>query len=184
MSDLSVLDRLRLERVVWSLDQRLYDLPRATRIAHRRELRANLLVAARDVGTTAALRDLGDAARLAADYREAAFGAGPRPSWYAAAVFLLTTVLFLTSLLFDAARAFGDGILAADPGATGTFRWPGIAYLQSEVTYRVADGRQDVVGGAFTPLTYLLLLAGSVAIGRLWRALPRRRRRAEVGRAA
>lgn len=184
MSDLSVLDRLRVERVVWGLDQRLHDLPRATRIAHRRELRANLLAAARDVGATAALRDLGDAARLAADYRDAALGAGPRPSWYAAALFLLTTVLFLTSILYEAAEAFGDGILAADPAATGTFRWPGIAYLQSEVTYLVANGRRDVVGGAFTPLTYLLLLAGSVAIGRLWRALPRRRRRAALGRPA
>ena len=48
-------DRLRIERVVWTLDQRLYDLPRAVRIAHRRELRENLLTAARDVGTGAVL---------------------------------------------------------------------------------------------------------------------------------
>ena len=38
------------------------------------------------------------------------------------------------------AEAFGDGILAGDPEATGTFRWPGIAYLQSEVTYTVSGG--------------------------------------------
>ena len=184
MSELSVLNRLRIERVVWSLDQRLYDLPRATRVAHRRELRANLLAAADDVGTTAALRDLGDAAGLAADYREAAFGAGPRPSGFAAGVFLLTTTLFLTSFFFDAATSFGDGILAGNPDATGTFRWPGISFLQSEVTYTVSGGDHDFVGGAFTPLTYLLLLLGTIAVGRLWRALPSKRRPAEVDRAA
>ena len=184
MPDLSVLDRLRIERVVWSLDQRLYDLPRATRVAHRRELRANLVAAARDVGTTAALRDLGDATSLAAEYHDAALGAGPRPSAYAAGLFLLTTTLVLTSVFFDAAEAFGAGILAADPDATGTFRWPGIAYLQSEATYTVANGDYRFVGGAFTPLTYLLLLLGATWVGRLWRALPSRRRRAKVGRAA
>lgn len=184
MSTLSVLDRLRIERAVLSLDQRLYDLPRATRVAHRRELRANLVAAAGDVGTTAALRDLGDAAGLASDYREAAFGAGPRPSWYSAGVFLLTTTLFLTSFFFDAAEAFGDGILAGDPEATGTFRWPGIALLQSEVTYTVSGGDHDFVGGAFTPLTYLLLLMGTIAVGRLWRAVPSRRRPTEADRAA
>lgn len=183
MSDLSVLDRLRIERVVWSLDQRLYDLPRATRIAHRRELRANLVAAAGDVGTTDALRDLGDGIRLAADYRDAAFGTGPRPSWYAAGGFLLTTTLILTSIFFDAAEAFGDGILAADPDATGTFRWPGIAVLQSEVTYTVSNGDHAFVGGAFTPLTYLVLLLGTIGIGRLWRALPSRRRPAALDQA-
>lgn len=175
MSHVSVLDRLRIERVVWDLDQRLYDLPRATRTAHRRELRANLLAAADDVGATAAVHDLGDTAGLAADYREAALGAGPRPSWYAAGVFLLTTTLFLTSFFSDAARAFGDGILAGQPDASGTFRWPGIAFLQSEVTYTVSGGAHDFVGGAFTPLTYVLLLLGTIWIGHLWRVLPRRR---------
>ena len=184
MSDLSVLDRLRLERAVWALDQRLYDLPRATRTAHRRELRANLEAAARDVGTRAALRDLGGAAELAAEYHDAAFGTGPRPAWYPAGVFLLTTTLLLTSVFFDAARAFGDGILAADPDATGTFRWPGIAFLQSEVVYTVSHGELSFVGGAFTPLTYVVLLLGTIGVGRLWRALPVRRRPAELDRTA
>ncbi len=184
MSTLSVLDRLRIERVVWSLDQRLYDLPRATRTAHRRELRANLAAAAHDVGTTAALHELGDATALAAAYHDAAFGTGPRPSWLSAAVFLLTATLVLPSILFEAAQAFGDGIIAGDPAATGTFRWPGIAFLQSEVTYTVSNGAHDFVGGAYTPLTYLLLLLGTIWIGRLWRAVPAKRRAAELDRAA
>src|SRR5450631_1362055 len=81
---LSLLDRLRIERVVWVLDQRLYDLPRKTRIAKRREVRENLQVAAADVGVGHALRNLGNTHRLAAEYRAAEFGDDPRPAWLAA----------------------------------------------------------------------------------------------------
>ena len=175
--DVNLVDRLRIERVVWSLDQRLYDLPRKTRIARRRELRDNLLAAAHDVGTAAALRDVGDSGTLAAEYVEAELGPGPRHSWIAAGLFLLTASLLLTSVLFDAADAFGDGILAGNPDASGTFTWPGISLLQSEVTFTVADGDHTSTGGAFTPLTWLLLIGGTIAVGRLWRALPIWRRR-------
>ena len=60
---LTWIDRLRIERVVWMLDQRLYDIPRESRIAHRREVRQNLLSAAQDIGTTAAVRNIGSGAR-------------------------------------------------------------------------------------------------------------------------
>ena len=175
--DVNLIDRLRIERMVWSLDQRLYDLPRATRIARRRELRTNLVEAAHDVGTSAALHDVGDSGTLAAEYLDAELGAGPRHSWLAASLFLLTTVLLLTSLLFDAAQAFGDGVLAGDPTADGTFTWPGIDYLQTEVTYTVSGGEHSSTGGAFTPLTWALLVIGTVLVGRLWRAVPAWRRR-------
>ena len=107
------IDRLRIERVVWALDQRLYDLPRRSRIAKRREVRENLLTAANDIGTDDAMRNLGNTRELAAEYRDAEFGDGPRPSWVAAATFFLTAQLFFTSLLAEAANAFGDGISAA-----------------------------------------------------------------------
>ncbi len=94
----------------------------------------------------------------------------------AAGVFLFTTAALLTSVLFDAADAFGDGILAGNPDAEGSFTWPGIGYLQSEMTYTVADGEQTFVGGAFTPLTYVLLAVGAILVGRLWRLVPRWRR--------
>lgn len=175
-TDVNLLDRLRIERVVWSLDQRLYELPRSTRVARRRELRSNLLDAARDADTTTALRDVGDSGTLAAQYLDAELGPGPRHSWMAAGGFLLTSALVLTSLFFDAADAFGDGVLAGNPSATGTFTWPGIPHLQSAVTYTVSDGSHTLVGGAFTPLTYALLAIGTITVGRLWRALPRRHR--------
>ena len=115
---------------------------------------------------------MGDSGTLAAEYLDAELGHGPRHSWMAAGVFLLTTTLLLNSFFFDAADAFGDGILAGNPNATGTFTWPGIGYLQSAVTYTVSDGAHTLVGGAFTPLTWALLAIGTIAVGRLWRALP------------
>lgn len=79
------IDRLRIERAVWTLDQRLYDLPRKSRIAKRREVRANLLTAAHDIGAREALSRVGNSRQLAAEYRSAEFGDEPRPSWIAAA---------------------------------------------------------------------------------------------------
>ena len=174
--DLTPLDHVRIERAVWSLDQRLYDLPRKTRIARRRELRDNLRAAGRDLGVAAALDGVGATDALAAEYLEAELGPSPRPSWVRGGIFLLTATLVLTSLLHDAANAFGDGILTGDPGAQGTFTWEGIAYLQDDVTYTVAGGNHEFVGGAFTPLTYALLLGGAIVLGRLWGAIPRRGR--------
>jgi hypothetical protein len=178
--DVNLIDRMRIERVVWSLDQRLYDLPRKTRIDRRRELRENLRDAAHDVGTSKALQDVGDSATLAAEYLAAELGPGPRHSWLAAGTFLLTAVLLLTSVLFDAADAFGDGILAGNPDVEGSFTWPGVSYLQSDVTYTVTGGEQSFVGGAFTPLTWVLLIVGTVLVGHLWRALPIWRRRRAI----
>jgi hypothetical protein len=175
----SLLDRLRIERAVWTLDQRLYELPRRSRISHRRELRGNLTAAAGEVGARAAIADMGNQSTLASDFLDAELGAGPRPSWLAAALFVLTTTLLLTSFLSDAANAYGDGIGVGDPHATGTYHWHGIAYLQSRVTFTFTDGSYSQVGGAFTPLTWILLAVGAIAIGRLWRlarrwVLPRR----------
>ncbi|QWZ08699.1 hypothetical protein KRR39_02235 [Nocardioides panacis] len=104
-----------------------------------------------------ALANLGTTRELAEEYLEAG-------------------VLFLTSLLSDAAQAFADGLLAASPHATGAFTWSGVALLQSDVEYTVHDGRVDLVGGALTPLAYLFLAVGAVAVGRLWRVLPGWRR--------
>jgi hypothetical protein len=174
--NVSVIGRLRIERVVWMLDQRLYDLPRRSRIAKRREVRENLLHAAHDVGVGEALRHLGTTRALAEEYRSAEFGDGPRGSWIAAAVFLLTGQLVLTAVLAEAASAFGDGITAADPNATGTFTWSGIRFLQSSVTFTFTDGRSSQVGGAWTPIAWALWAAGTIAVGRLWRYLPMWRR--------
>ncbi|MFC1420022.1 hypothetical protein [Streptacidiphilus cavernicola] len=168
-------DRLRVERVVWSLDQRLYDLPRHTRIAHRREVRANLLTAAAEVGAAEALHRLGSARELAAQYRDAEFGEGPRHSWLAAAVFAFTTPLVLNFFLSEAANAYEQAITATGTHADGSYTWGGVTWLQSPLTFVLHRGQATHVGGAYTPLTYVLLVAGAIACGRLWRALPRLR---------
>ena len=171
------LDRLRIERLVWALDQQLYDLPRASRIAKRREVRDNLLAAARDVGTTEALRRLGSSRRLAEEYLTAEFGEGPRHSWLAAAYFCTLVPFLLTFFCDEATSAYQQAITATDPHVTGSFTWGGISYLQSAITYTFTDGDASHVGGAWTPITYVLWFAGTVVVGRLWRILPRTRRR-------
>ena len=177
------LDRVRIERVVWTLDQRLYDLPRQSRIAKRREVRDNLRAATVDVGTTDALRNLGNSRQLAAEYRIAEYGDEARPFWLTAALFFLTGSLFFTAFLGEAASAFGDGIKAANPNANGTFTWSGIRYLQDTVTYTFANGKGDSVGGAWTPLAWALWIVATVCVGRLWRvASVWRRRRTQQSR--
>lgn len=175
-TNLNLVDRLRIESRVWALDQQLYDLPRQRRIATRREVRSNLVSAAQSVGTRAALTNLGTTRELAEEYLTAQYGPGPRPSWLSAALFLLTTVLVLTSILTDAANAFGAGLVASSPDLTGHFTWSGLSILQSEVEYTVTDGSVSSVGGAFSPATYVLLAVGTILVGHLWRVLPGWRR--------
>ena len=170
-----MLDRLRIERLVWFLDQQLYDLPRAQRIAIRREVRANLIEATHDVGVTEALRRVGGSRRLAQQYLAAEFGDRPRPSWIGAAVGAGYTPLLLNFFLGEAGNAFRDGVIANDPHATGTYVWSGVTWLQSATTYTFTDGTATSSGGAWTPLTYLVLFAVMVGTGRLWRVRVRRR---------
>ena len=172
---LNLLDRLRIERVVWDLDQRIYDLPHRKRIAIRREVRDNLRTAATDVGAKVAVRNIGSVHQLAAGYVEAQFGGRPRPSWIAAAVFTGTVVLLLQSLLTDAALGFRDGVRSANPNFAGTKTWHGVGLLQTKVSYTFRPDDTTLRGGALSPLAWVLIALGAIAIGRLWRALPARR---------
>jgi hypothetical protein len=160
-------DRLRIERLVWMLDQQLYDLPRARRIATRREVRANLVEASADVGTGTALRRIGGSRGLAEQYLVAEFGDRPRHSWIAAGYAAGLIPLLLNYFLSAAAAAFRDGVAAMH--GSGTFTWSGVAYLQSAQTVTIDGGDVQVSGGAWTPLTYVLWLLAVIAAGRLWR---------------
>lgn len=166
------LDRLRIERLVWALDQQLYDLPYRSRIAKRREVRANTLAAAQDIGTIEALRRMGSSRQLAEEYLAAELGEGPRYSWIAAANFAALIPLVLNFFLSEAASAYQQAIVAADPQATGTYTWTGIRYLQSAITYTFDQGHGSHVGGAWTPITFAMWISGTIACGRLWRLLP------------
>ena len=119
------LDRLRIERVVWSLDQRLYDLPRRTRIETRREVRQNLLTGARDVGTTQALRNLGSSWRTGRGISVGRVRLGPTALLDGSGVFALLVPLLATSFFADAATAFATG--SPPPTRTPPARTPGRA---------------------------------------------------------
>lgn len=163
-------DRVRVERVVWMLDQRLYDIPRDSRLAHRREVRLNLLSAAQDIGTRAALRNIGTSAQLAAAYLAAEFGDRPRHSWIAAGLWATTSLLVVTAVLADAANGFAAGIIAANPHATGTYHWGGLSLLQGNVIAKAAGGQTTLSGGGLTPAGWALWVVIAVIVGRLWRA--------------
>ena len=90
---------------------------------------------------------------------------------------LFAGLLVLTSLLSEAALAFSDGIAAADPNATGSFTWRGVPYLQDTVHYTFVNGKVSSVGGAWTPLAWILWLVATVLVGRLWRVAAMWRRR-------
>lgn len=169
------LDRLRIERLVWGLDQQLYDLPRSSRIAHRREVRANLLTAASDLGTSEALRRVGSSRSLASQFLTAELGDGPRHSWVAAAYFAALVPLALMSLLAEAANAYQQAITAENPHATGSFTYHGVSYLQTAVHFQFENGVASQTGGAFTPVVYVGWAVGTVLCGRLWRLVGRRR---------
>ena len=77
--------------------------------------------------------------------------------------------LLLNWILFEARFAFRDGVLARDPHATGKLVWKGVPAIQSAVTYTFADGKSSSVGGAWTPLLWLLFVLAPVCVGRLWR---------------
>jgi hypothetical protein len=163
------LGRLRIERLVWTLDQQLYDLPNASRVAARREVRGNLLEAARDVGVRQALRNLGGSRRLAEGYLTAQYGDRPRHSWIAAAYFL-ALVPFVTNFFFDAAGdAYQQAITDLDPHVTGTFTWDGVSFLQNPATFTFTDGQASQAGGYWSPLFWVLCIVGTVLAGRLWR---------------
>lgn len=167
----SRLDRIRIERLVWTLDQRLYDLPRKSRIAKRREVRANLLEAAADRGAREALRRIGGSGDLARDYLGAEFGDRPHHSWTAAAYFAALVPLFLNFVLSEVTNAYAQGLTTAHT-TSGGFTWSGVEYLQSPLVFTVDHGQVTHTGGAWTPMVYVLWLAGTIACGRLWRLLP------------
>ncbi|MEV7691301.1 hypothetical protein AB0O61_36020, partial [Streptomyces bungoensis] len=98
-----------------------------------------------------------------------------------AALFALTTPLVLNFFLSEAANAYEQALTATGKHADGSYTWGGVTWLQSPLTFRLHEGQATHVGGAWTPLVYVLLLAGTVACGRLWRARPSRRNQRRAG---
>lgn len=177
-SELTLTDRLRIERTVWTLDSHLDILPIRSKRAKRRETRANLYAATADVGVVEAIRRLGDLRSLAADYLAAEYGErGPRPSYTIGIVWVITVHVIAGLVAAAGKGAFTAGVRAAEPQATGDFRWEGVRYVIDEATVTLQDGATSAtVGGAWLPLVYLVSAIAFVVGGRLWRLLPQWRR--------
>ncbi len=141
---LTWFDRLRIERVVWTLDQRLYDLPRAARIAHRRELRQNLLTAAR---TSARAPPCATSARAPSSPRPTS----PPSSATARATRGSPRSSGPRRRCSSSPRSSPTPPTASPPAsspaiahATGTFHWGGLSLLQNTVTCTAVDGHTTV----------------------------------------
>jgi len=141
---LTLVDRLRIARVLWTMYWRTQDLPGRVRKDVGRELRANLRAAAAEVGSAEAVRRLGNLHRLAADYLDAEYGDDqPRPHWltgvvWGSLVWSLILLGFTGSFI-----SFMEGIWAADPdgdpNSAGTYVWKPLGALGPVGEFRRYD---------------------------------------------
>ncbi|PFG40490.1 hypothetical protein ATJ97_3020 [Georgenia soli] len=164
-------DRLRRERyllalVLWLDD----DYPSAQRRALVEQLRGDLDAAAADTSMHEAIRSLGPARRLAAEYSELLDPRRPRWGLGAAAAAGWLTVWLLAAAVFASALWQVAPAAGAD-GATARLLW-------AELTV-VNTPRETSVGWQEGfPWTLVVALAAFVAAARPWRAVPALRGRA------
>jgi len=176
------LDRLRIERAVWTLDTMLTIVPGRRRRAIRREMRANLTAASAEVSTVEAIGRLGDLRLLAIEYADAHYGEQrPRPNLRGLLVWSPLAGVALVVVMFAGLESFMDGVEATG-AAPGIHEWKTLSpFVWGEVEYD-ASGR---FGGFEFHLSVMFLLVYSLVVavlgGRLWRLVlwrPRRSQRA------
>lgn len=181
MTTLTWLDRLRIERAVWSLDTRVAALPGRSRRTIRREIRANLRAASVDVGTSRAVAHLGDLRRLANGYLDAEYGDGrPRVRYLKAFFWTMAAELLVIVAMFAGHDSFLAGLEAGRVSPDGVYAWQQLDWLgiTGDVTYR--QGELDSFGFSLSTWTLLYLFAAFALGGRLWRLLPGWRSRKSV----
>jgi hypothetical protein len=180
---LTALDRLRIERTVWTVDTYVTSLPGTSRRAVRRELRANLRESAASLGAVDAIRGLGSLRRLALEYLDAEYGEGrPRPRILKGLFWAFAVEAVVVGWLILGLDSFSAGIAAADAGA-GVYGWDGARWLggSADVTY---DGTTPTgFAWSLTPLVLAYPMVAFVLESRLWRAFPVWRRRSRLNRA-
>jgi hypothetical protein len=181
-----LIDRLRIERAIWTLDALVQSLPGRSRRAIRREMRANLRAAGAEVGGREAVRRLGSLRRVAIGYLEAEYGEGrPRPHWLKAMFWVLAVEAVVLMVTFVGHSAFMSGVEAADRHPDGTYVWHGLGWLGVAGDVSYSGGKVEGSSFDFSGMVLVYLLAAAVLGGRLWRLLPAWwRRRRGVGRTA
>jgi hypothetical protein len=164
------LDRLRIERVVWTLDTLLTIVPGKRRRAIRRETRANLRAASADVGTAEAIRRLGDLRPLAVEYTGAHYGEQRRrPSLWGALIWSQLAALALVVVTVTGLESFLDGVEAAG-SVRGTHDWTTLSPVVSGHAEYDASGRLSGFGFEISVVFLLVyVLVALVVGGRLWR---------------
>lgn len=159
-------DRARLEWYLQRLSWALQDYPGRQRRAVVRQVRADTLAAAADVGMSAALRDLGHPVALAEGYIAEAGRRLPRYTSGAVAAGLAVGALLYLSLAYaagtiDTLEAMGGGSITTYP-------------LGGEVTFTALEDELSVVSDLSWQGAALHVAVGTAAFvlaGRLWRLL-------------
>jgi hypothetical protein len=175
----SLVDRLRVERAIWVLDTFNGDLPGRRRKAIRAELRADLWASAQEVGVAEAVRRLGNLRRLSAGYADAEYGEdGPRTRYLKGIFWSVLAEIVLIFVMMAQVFAFDAGLMEAGSRA-GEYRFRALGWGP---VYETTYDEEGFISFSldFTPalLPYaLVLLVAFLVGGRMWRALPRRRRR-------
>ncbi len=175
---MTLVDRLRIERVLWTVDILIYDIRTARRRTIRRELRANLRAAARDQGVGAAIRQLGPLRQLARGYVDAQYGEGAlQPRWLSGAWWLFVCALVIEGLILASFSSYIAGVSAGNPGANGIYVWNQLAGIGLG-TYKVwfVHGQvHSFEGTLFIGAPLIYMAAAYIIGGRLWRVVTRRR---------
>ena len=165
-------DRLRRERfllalVLWLDD----DYPSAQRRALVAQLRGELDAAAADTSMPEAIRALGPARRLAAEYN--ALLDARRPRWgLGAAAATAWLLLCLAATAVFAAALWQVAPALGDEGATARLLW-------AQLTVVNTPEESSLAWESGFPWTLLVTLAVFVVAARAWRAVPALRRDTE-----
>jgi hypothetical protein len=172
----SWFDRLRIERVVWTLDTLLTLMPGRRRRAIRREMRANLRAASAELGTTEAIRRLGDLRPLAIEYTEAHYGEQrPRPNLRGLLIWSPLAALALVVVILTGLESFMDGVEAAGV-APGIHEWTTLSpFVWGEVEYDASGRFRGVEFRISVAFLLAYVLVAVVLGGRLWRLVLWRR---------
>jgi hypothetical protein len=173
----ALLDRLRIERVVWIVDRLVVELPGRSRRAIRRELRDNLRAAAAEVGAAQAVQRLGSLRRLANGYLDAEVGDyGPQPRWARGLLCAVVVEAMVIAVALIQNHAFVDGVVALAPHVDGTYGWSALAPGMPSGEVTLFGGQARRFDMEF-PFAILLYPAVAYVLGsRLWRSLPSWRR--------
>jgi hypothetical protein len=173
---MTLVDRLRIERVLWTVDILIHDIRTRGRRTIRRELRANLQAAAQEKGVGAAIRRLGPLRPLARGYLDAQYGEGARrPRWMGALWWVFVCAILINAILDIGVVGFREGVQAANPNDNGTYLWNQLSALGLP-TARISlvDGRPHLFEVSLPWVLLLYLAAAAILGGRLWRLVPRR----------